>query len=339
MKKLLLLILCTFLLASGLFFLLRDEPAKNTAAFLKKVDKLALVAVGSVNTGVVAHRLYLYGDSLFLLSEDQMLISTDTGLRGIRRQPFPFKAGRNSVWYFNKQSDERSFLLYPSGSMLQFTKAGLDSLPQPQPVNNCVNTGGVFWGQTSDAADTRLSITQFDVPQKSARNLFDLYEIFKDVKGFSQDCFSASMDGNFLRINDSSFLFYNYYSSYFLQFDQQQYKLHCGIDSMPLRRFRKVRTTVGEYRIEKCVPGNERFVHLAGCCDGRFVYLLSNISSRELNAQRLADVYDAATLQYQRSFVIPDHKGSKPVDIATGPAGNALYLLYDNNELVKYHKP
>jgi hypothetical protein len=343
MKKLLLFVICAFLLVFSLLFFFQQKSGAgktvNNIPFLKKVDTAQLIAASSLNTGVYTYRLYLYGDSLYLLSEDKDIIAADTGLHGIHRQPVPFELRDNTLWYFSKEGNVRSYLAYPSGNLAQFRNGTVDSFLPRMPVNNCVNTGHVFWGQTSDAADTTLSITSFDIQRKAMQPRFDLYEIFRSVKDFSKDCFKASMDGSFLRITDSLFLFYNYYSSYFVQFSNRGYTLYSGIDSMPLRKFKKIITKVGEYEIEKCVAQNERFVHVSGCSDGRFVYMLSNITRKELNSQRMVDVYYAANMKYQRSFLIPDHNGNKPVDITTAATTTSLYVLYGDNELVKYIKP
>lgn len=345
MKKLLLIIVSAFLLVFGFLYFSKEKSTSGAAvsklSFLKKVDTAQLRAAKWLNTGAYTYRIYLYGDSLYLISGngEKDIIATDTGLHGIRRQPFPFTLRDNSVWYFNKEGEVRSFLTYPSGNIVQVSNGTVDSFPQHLPVNNCVNTANVFWGQTSDAADTTLFITSFDMQRKTVQRRFDMYEIFKPVKDFSPDCFNASMDGSFFRITDSLFLFYNYYSSYFVQFSNSGYNVYCGIDSVPLRKFKKLVAKTGAYTIEKCEPENQRLIQFSGCSDGRFVYMLSNITRKELKNQLMVDVYHAANMKYQRSFIIPDRNGSKPVDITTSAATNSLYILYGDNELVKYTKP
>jgi hypothetical protein len=345
MKKLLLIIIGAFLLVFGFLYFSQKKPAAGIAAsqlpFFKKVDAAQLKAAKRLNTGAYTYRLYLYGDSLYLLSGNgnKEIISTDTGLHGIRRQPFPFTLRKNSVWYFNKEGGVTSYLTYPSGNILQVGNGTIDSFPQRLPVNNCVNTANIFWGQTSDSADRTLFITSFDMERKTMQRRFDMYEMFRPVKNFSPDCFNASMDGSFFRITDSLFLFYNYYSSYVVQFSNRGYTVYCGIDSVPLRKFKKQVAKSGDYTIERCEPESQRLIQLSGCSDGRFVYILSNITRKELNNQLMVDVYHAANMKYQRSFIIPDRNKSKPVDITTSATTNSLYILYGDNELVQYTKP
>lgn len=341
MKKLLLLILCAFVLVFGFLYFSQKKSAagKTVNKFFKKIDTAQLRATKSLNTGAYTFRLYLYGDSLYLLSGDKDIIVTDTGLHGIRRQPFPFELRKNSVWYFNKEGAVRSYLTYPSGNIIQSNNGIVDSFAQQMPVNNCVNTASVFWGLTTDAANTALFISSFDMQRKTTQRRFDMYEVFSTVKDFSRDCFNASMDGSFFRVTDSLFMFYNYYSSYLVQFNNNGYAVYCGIDSVPLRKFKRLVTKSGAYTIEKCAPESDRMIHFSGCSDGRFVYMLSTITRKELNLQLSVDVYQAANMKYQRSFIIPDRNGSKPVDIITNNTTNSLYVLYGNNELVKYTKP
>ncbi|MGB8191670.1 MAG: hypothetical protein WCF67_07115, partial [Chitinophagaceae bacterium] len=252
---------------------------------------------------------------------------------------YPFDQGANSIWYFNKEKGIYSFLLYPNGRIIQQNNRELDQFTHKNVINNCVNVGPVFWGQTFDTADTRSFITRFDMNNRTAEIKYDLYEIFRNSGGFSSDCFNASMDGSFIKINDSSFLFYNYYSSYFLWFNDKEYKICAGIDSLPLRTFKKISSVVEGYQVERCIADNENFVYLSGCSDGHYVYMLSNISSKQVKEQRLIDVFYANDMRYRASYIVPRRHNSRPYGIATDATSGSLYVTYDDNTLVKYIKP
>lgn len=337
MKRIILTFLATVAIVFALLYF-SGTPKKPSAAlkFRKQVAEAPLTATASIALGGSSYRLYCLQDSIYALLDNNTYVSVDPGLSKTTVHSYPFSLNKSSVWYLHKQGSAFNYLVYPTGQLFVADKGTIKANAYRTLINNCTAGGDRFYGLTFDSTDTNAFISWFTLTGPAMHRLYDLSAVFAGAEGFAADCFTSSVDGNFFSINDTAFVFYNYYSSYLLRFGPQHCQLVTGIDSIPMRSFRKIKSRMGDIEMERCEPEDDKFIHRSGCSDGQYVYMLSNITRAAFKGQLLIDVYDSG-LQYIRSFKVPGRSAAQPSHITA--SRGSLYIAYDDNHLVKYAKP
>jgi hypothetical protein len=172
-------------------------------------------------------------------------------------------------------------------------------------------------------------------PKSDGKRLIaDISNHMKPYLENDEQCLENRLEGSFFKISDSSFGYYFYRSSRFLIYDNGAIKLGNGIVNYPFVKFRNEEVEMGGEKFSMCQPVVDAWVQMgaAGNDDGR-LYFLNNIIAKG-QEERTVDVYDARSLKYRHSFLVPNEKSEQPSDIIV--KGSKMILIYESGTISSY---
>ncbi len=239
-----------------------------------------------------------------------------------------------SIWYFNKTGNTYYDYDYSHNAIRRFSISD-DTLsyyykPEIQVGNTIQYSDSLFF--ISDFETDTPKFKLIDIQEKRTVQEFSFQELVeKEFGSFPRVNKSLIFEGQYAS-NGTDVVYICYkFSCYFLLSGNGSIKLGRTIDGFDLPRAKNV-DIGGGYTISGIEPDN--FVNYASAISDTQLMILSNVVKESQSENRILDIYDLETLEYQNSILIPNFEKQRPIDLAY--ANGELTILYENFSIVNY---